>query len=302
MNPSSLIASAVALALLSGPPLLAARQDARERQVLVSITGRNDVPTAGLTAADFDVREDGKSVEVVKVAPAPPPSHLALVIDDSPTLGSQGLVQFVREALKGVVATAGTSMKGTQVALIGSADPPMMRMPFMADLSKAAAAIDQLSPRAGAGGALLETLSVTLGDLQQRKAARPVILVVLAEDSSENGRVKPNAIEASLKASGASLWTLSFESRQTGGDMEISQSMADRSAVASDISRRSGGAERRFNSPQSLAQAVSRMITMIGSRYEVTYLRPAGATAAPRNFEVRSRKGGTVAAPRWAGQ
>ena len=51
-------------------------------------------------------------------------------------------------------------------------------------------------------------------------------------------------------------------------------------AVVSDVSRRSGGAERRMNSPQSLAQAVSRMVTMIGARYEVTYLRPAGATAA----------------------
>jgi len=43
-------------------------------------------------------------------------------------------------------------------------------------------------------------------------------------------------------------------------------------------------------------------MTMIGSRYEVTYLRPEGSTSAPKTFEVRSRKGGTVAAPRWAGQ
>ena len=301
MNPSRFVASAVAIALLSAPTLLA-RQDARERQVLVSITGRNDVPTAGLTAADFDVREDGKSVEVARVAPAPPPSHLALVIDDSGALNSLGVVTSLREALKAVIATASTSMKGTEVALIGAADPPLMRMPFTADLSKASAMIEQLSPRSGGGGALLETLSMTLNDLQQRKAPRPVVLVFLAEDTTESARVKPNAIEAALRASGASLWTLSFESRTTGGDMEITQSMADRSAVVSDINRRSGGVERRMNSPQSLAQAFSRMITMIGSRYEVTYLRPAGATAAPKNFEVRSRKGGTVSAPRWAGQ
>jgi len=301
MNPSRFVASAVAIALLSAPALLA-RQDARERQVLVSITGRNDVPTTGLTAADFDVREDGKSVEVVRVAPAPPPSHLALVIDDSGTLNSLGVVTSLREALKAVIATASTSMKGTQVALIGAADPPLMRMPFTADLSKAEAAIEQIGPRSGADGALLETLSMTLNDLQQRKAVHPVVVVFLAEDSSENGRVKPNAIEAALKASGASLWTLAYESRKTGDDMEITQSVGDRSAVVSDINRRSGGVERRMNSPQSLAQAFNRMITMIGSRYEVTYLRPAGATAAPRNFEVRSRKGGTVAAPRWAGQ
>jgi hypothetical protein len=301
MTLSRPITLGVAVALLSAPVLLA-RQDARERQVLVSITGRNDVPTTGLTAADFDVREDGKSVEVVRVAPAPPPSHLALVIDDSAALSSLGVVTSLRDALKAVIATVATSMKGTQVALVGTADPPLMRMAFTGDLSKADSVIEQFSPRSGAGGALLEALSLTLNDLQQRKATRPVVLVFLAEDSSENARVKPNVIEAALKAGGASLWTLAYESRKTGDDMEITQGMGDRSAVVSDINRRSGGVERRMNSPQSLAQAFSRMIAMIGSRYEVAYLRPAGATAAPRNFEVRSRKGGTVAAPRWAGQ
>jgi hypothetical protein len=193
-------------------------------------------------------------------------------------------------------------MPGTQVALVGAADPPMMRMPFTADMAKLGVIVEQFSPRAQAGGTLLEAIHMTLGDLQQRKAARSVVVVFAAEDTSESARVKPNAIEAALRASGASLWALVYESRKTGDDMEVTQSMGDRSAVLSDIGKRSGGVERRLNSPQSLAPAFERVLTMIASRYEVTYLRPAGSTSAPKNFEVRSRKGGTVAAPRWAGQ
>jgi hypothetical protein len=291
----------VVVVALAVPPL-GAQEDPRARQVLVSITGRNDLPTAGLTADAFDVREDGKTVQVTAVAAAPPPTHLALVFDDSGSLGSLGVIQSLREVLKNVAATVGKSMPGTQVALIGAADPPLMRMPFTPDLTKFGPIVDQFSPRAQAGGALLETINMTLGDLQQRKAARPVLIVFAAEDTTEGARVKPNVIEASLKASGASLWSLIYESRKTGDDMEVTQAMGDRSAVLSDIGKRSGGVERRLNSPQSLPQAFDRVLTMIASRYQVTYQRPAGATAAPKNFEVRSRKGGTVAAPRWAGQ
>ncbi len=295
------IAPVIAVALLGSTGLIA-RQDARERQVLVSVSGRNDAPTAGLPAEAFDVREDGKSMEVARVALAAPPSHLALVFDDSGALGSLSVIQPLRESLKQIVAAVSKAMPQTQVALIGGGDPPMMRTPFTADLAKFGPSIDQFSPRAQAGGGLLEAISMTLADLQQRKAERPVVIAFAAEDTTESARVKPNAIEAALKASGASLWALVYETQKRGDDLEITQAMGDRSAVLSDISRRSGGLERRMNSPQTVPQAFDRVMTLIASRYQVTYLRPAGATAPPRNFEVRSRKGGTVAAPRWAGQ
>jgi hypothetical protein len=277
-------------------------QDARERHVLVSISGRNDAPTTGLTADAFDVREDGKTVEVARVAAAPPPTHLALVFDDSGALGSLSVIQPLRESLKNIVTTVSKTMPQTQIALVGAGDPPIMRTPFTGDLAKFGPTIDQFSPRAQAGGSLMEAINMTLSDLQQRKAVRPVVLVFVAEDSAETARVKPNVIEAALKSSGASLWTLVYESQKRGDDMEVTQAMGDRSAVVSDIAKRSGGVERRMNSTQMIPTTFDRVMTLITSRYQVTYLRPAGATAAPRNFEVRSRKGGTVAAPRWAPQ
>jgi hypothetical protein len=300
MNPSRLIAPVVALALVSAPALLA-RQDARERQVLVSITGRNDVPTTGLTAADFDVREDGKSVEVARVAPAPPPSHLALGLDDSGAVAGLGVVPALRESLKIVINAVANTMKGTEVAVIGGADPSMMRLAFTADLMQAVPVVNQFGPRPQAGGTLLEALGMTVADLQQRKAARPVVVMFSAEDSSEAARVRGNTLESAVRASGASLWAVVLQARTTGDALGLSNT-GDRAMVLADVTKRSGGGERRVTSPQGVTQAFERVMTMIGARYEVTYLRPAGAKEAPRNFEVRSRKGGTVAAPRWAGQ
>jgi hypothetical protein len=300
MKPSRFALSIMAVGVLASVGLIAS-QDARERQVLVSISGRDDAPTEGLTADAFDVRYDGKTVDVVRVAPAPPPSHLALVLDDSGAIGGLGVVPALRESMKIAINMVANRMKGTEVAVIGSADPPMMRLPFTAELMKAVPVVNEFGPRPQAGGTLLESLSLTIADLQQRKAARPVIVVFSAENSSEAARVRGNTLENALRESGASLWAVVFQARATGDELELSDS-GDRAMVLGEVTRRSGGLERRINSPQGLTQAFERVLTMIASRYDVTDLRPAGATGAPRNFEVRSRKGGTVAAPRWAGE
>jgi hypothetical protein len=293
-----LVLSVAAVTLLS-VPILSAPQDPRERQVFVSITGRNDAPTTGLTAEAFDVRYDGKSVEVVRVAPAPPPSHLALVLDDSGAVGGLGVVPALRESMKIAINMVANTMKGTEIAVIGGADPPMMRLAFTADLMQAVPVVNEFGPRPQAGGTLLEALSLTIADLQQRKAARPVVVLFSAEDSSEAARVRGNTLEGAVRTSGASLWAVVLQAKTTGDTLGLGNT-GDRAMVLADVTKRSGGVERRVNSPQGVTQAFERVMTMIQSRYEVTYLRPADAKGAPRNFEVRSRKGGTVSAPRWA--
>jgi hypothetical protein len=201
--------------------------------------------------------------------------------------------------MKIAINAIANTMKGTEVAVVGGADPPMMRLAFTGDLMQAVPVVNEFGPRPQAGGTLLEALSLTIADLQQRKAARPVVVMFSAEDSSEAARVRGNTLEAAVRASGASLWAVVLQARTTGDTLGLSNT-GDRAMVLADITKRSGGGERRVNSPQGVTQAFERIMTMIGSRYEVTYRRPEGATGAPRNFEVRSRKGGTVAAPQWA--
>jgi hypothetical protein len=295
------VLSVTSLALLC-LPVLSARQDVRERQVLVSVTGPNDVFTAGLGPDAFDVREDGQSVEIVRVAPAPPPSHVALVFNDPGVFnafnwrGNEDRVLQLREALTAAIGAVATELNGTQVAIFVGADP----LPgFSADLAQAALAVSQLGPRAR--GTILDALSLALGELQKREASHPVVVMLRGE--GDPARVRRTTLEDSVRKAGASLWGVVLETRTTeAAPPWPAITPLSWGTVLSDVTRRSGGVERRVNSMPGVLAALERVIGMAASRYEVTYRRRAGASVAPRNLEVRLRTGGSVAGPRWASQ
>src|SRR5262245_11887103 len=76
---------AVAAAALSVPVWTeqGAQREVRGRSVTVAVTDADDAPIKGLTPADFTVREDTIAREVTGVSPAPLPTHLVLLIDDT---------------------------------------------------------------------------------------------------------------------------------------------------------------------------------------------------------------------------
>jgi hypothetical protein len=160
-----------------------------------------------------------------------------------------------------------------------------------------------------------------------------VIVAFLVEDNLEIAERKGEVAEAAVKNSKASLWSIVLQpqmrsnmgpaqeaeadlgrgdagrslgqitaSMREMADAEDVNRLRDRGFVTGDVSRRSGGVERRAGSKQDIPRMFTRVLTMISSRYEVTYARPAGAPV-PKRFEVRLQgKSGTVAAPQWAAQ
>ncbi len=167
-----------------------------------------------------------------------------------------------------------------------------------------------------------------------RNAPRPAIVAFLLEDNKEVAERKGEVVEAQVKASGASLWSIVLQPQMRsqmapvagdapaggfggrgGTDMSLGDltsmmnesasaedvnKLRDRGYVMGDVSRRSGGVERRVGSKQDVGRMFTRVLTMISQRYAVTYARPAGAPV-PKKLEVRLQgKSGTVAAPQWA--
>ena len=57
--------------------------DGRTRDIYVSVVDSKGVAVTGLTAADFTVREDGVSREVLRAVPATEPLDVVLLVDDS---------------------------------------------------------------------------------------------------------------------------------------------------------------------------------------------------------------------------
>ena len=62
---------------------LAAQREIAQRHVYVRVTDAKDAPVTTLTPADFVVREDDVAREIVRVGAAPPPTHLALLVDNT---------------------------------------------------------------------------------------------------------------------------------------------------------------------------------------------------------------------------
>src|SRR4029077_15058994 len=82
----------------------APRAQTLQRGIYTSVLDKDGKPAAGLTSADFVVREDNLAREVLRVEPAVAPMQIALLVDNSAR--SNANIRDIREAasefIKGV--------------------------------------------------------------------------------------------------------------------------------------------------------------------------------------------------------
>src|SRR5215204_7719422 len=71
--------------------------DARSREIYVSAVDRQGAPVTGLTTADFVVKEDGATREVLAAKTATEPLQIAVLIDDSSA--ASDATSFLRDGL-----------------------------------------------------------------------------------------------------------------------------------------------------------------------------------------------------------
>ena len=62
---------------------LRTQRETTQRHVFIGVTDARGEAVVGLTPADVIVREDDVAREVLRIAPAPPPSHVTLVVDNT---------------------------------------------------------------------------------------------------------------------------------------------------------------------------------------------------------------------------
>src|SRR5690606_17898622 len=93
-----LAVAAITAAAATTAPLTAGAQQARQRSITVTVLDEDGRAVAELQPDDIIGREDGLAREIVRVEPAPPPTELVLLIDDSQAVGSA--LRDVRDALQ----------------------------------------------------------------------------------------------------------------------------------------------------------------------------------------------------------
>jgi VWFA-related protein len=286
MNHSFVALGLTALALTPIDFQRPAASDSRTRDVYVSVLDDKGAPVTGLTAADFTVREDGVSREVLKAGPATDPLQIVVLVDDSQA--AEHAIQPLREGLKAFV----TRLHGkAEIGLVTVGE----RSASLVAPTTAAAALDKginrIFARAGAGAYLLDGIMDVSQGFERRKAPRPVIVAVTME-GVEYSNLQYQTVLKELDASGATLHILAVGTPSSS----MADEMRNRGMVLAEGTARTGGRRDQLLTPSALAEALPRVADELLNQYVVTYGRPE-SLIPPEKIDVKvSRRGVTTRA------
>jgi len=271
--------------------------DPRERSVAISAIGPGDKPVTDLKISDVTVREDNREREVRRIAPAPPPTHVSLLADDSQS--AKDAVQFLRTSLNGFIKRMLSGEQAPQIGFWTFGERPTRRADFSPNSAQVERAIERTFALQGSGSYLLEAIDEVCKDLRKRKAERPVIVAFVDERGPEFSNLLHTNVAETLKNAGASLWTITMQARnQNMGVPEL----RERAMVLGDVTGWSGGGNTTVLTPQALDGAFASVADQILGRLAVTYVRPE-ALVPPEKIEVTVKRPDVkLRVTRWAGR
>lgn len=259
------------------PALVGASRAGAEvtRRIYLSATDAKGAPVTDLKAADVTVKEGGKDRPVASLEPATAPMQVAIVVDDAGTGAFQGVVaQFLQKCL------------GHGQFAISLLSPPVKVVDFTDDVEALKGALARLGNR-GRMQADADQLPSAIVDatraLQQRKAERPVILL-LTVGGTLSQTVDPSFALTPLRQSGAALNVV----LGTTGDL---------GQVLGDGPKQSGGRTEEAITAPALAAAVAKIADMLQHQYLLTYTLPDGVKMSDKLAVTTSRKGIDLLAP-----
>lgn len=235
----------------------------RQRSIYASALDSQGAPIEGLTPADFQVREDKATREVLTVRPASDPMQIALLVDNS--TAADAFIRDFRDALAGFVDVLAADAVKHQIAVITLADRPTINTDYTSDMARARAGTQRIFSTQGSGTYLLDGIIETSNGITKRGAARPVIVVVTTEGPELSDRVYQAVLEP-LKASGAALHIIVVGRPQNTG--------IDRSIVLDRGTRESGGRYDIVLASSGLPMRMKQVAAELTHQYLVTYARP----------------------------
>jgi VWFA-related protein len=294
---SALAAGSVlaALASLSAHAAPATRQTPNPRQQVayVGVVNEAGESVAGLTVNDFSVREDGVSREVIRLEPVTEPVHVALVVDNSAAM--EATISDVRTGLKGFVERLNPR---DPIAVITTADRPMILLSYALDRPRVQKAIDQIFPVSGSGSVLLEAIIDTAEGLEKQGATRSAIVVVTGE-GPEFSNVQYQTVVDAIKRSGAAFEVaLVANTRGDRKTSENAESLRDadynRSVSFDRGSAASGGRYRTLLSSLGVTGELKSLADELNNQYRLVYGRPE-SLIPPEKIEVKVKRPGMTA-------
>jgi VWFA-related protein len=261
---------------------------AKPTDIYVSVVDARGEPATALTAEDFRVREDGTAREVLKAGPATEPLTVALLIDDSQS--ASPALQMIREAVDVFIAAlAGKA----EITLVSIGERPTIVADYTKDQKRLQDAAKRVFPRSGAGGYLMDAIVDVSRGLQKREAARPVIAVLMMENSVEFSNRHYDNVLSELAKARATLHVVSLG--QPSGS--LSDELRNRDQVVAIGTERTGGRRDNVLALTAAASKMKQLAQEILTQYVVTYARP-DTLIPPEKVEVTVTRPGLTARAR----
>ena len=274
--------------------LLPAGSQPQTRRVYVSAHDRSGAVVGDLTAGDIEVKEGGKTREIVSLRPAGGPLQVAILVDDNGTgLFRVAVARFV-EALFG----------RAEFSIITVTGQPRKLTPFTSNGDVLREAILQLNARPGTpdGGQLLAGISDAALDFERREVARPIILA-LTVGGEEHAQVPPAHVLEQLRKSGAALHVVSVvgsqlrPSAQPNRSEELLNDNLGINQVLGDGPKRSGGRREEVPAIAGAVTGLQQLAETLKRQYVVEYALPAGVKPSDRFSVSSKRRDVTLRAP-----
>jgi VWFA-related protein len=276
----------LALVFLPGSQQPAAAQ-AAERSLFVSVLGQGGAPVPGLGPDAFVVREDGRSVEVLRASRATQPIDLAILVDNS-----QAASPYITDLRTSIQAFAERMIKGGhRVAIIGLADRPTVLVDYTTDPAQAAKGVGRIFAQPGSGTTLLDAIYDTSRGLQKRDGDRRAMVVITSEGTDFSTPNHERAVDA-IEASGAAFNALVI-TRRGGQDLSTDEARS-RALVLDQGPRVSGGRYTQLLSSMALKGELEQLAADLENQYHVVYARPASLLPGKKTVVTVKEPGVTV--------
>lgn len=279
-------AAAVGVALPQETPARPAAGNARTRDVYVSVLDGKGAPVAGLTAAEFAVREDNTAREVLAAGPATAPMQIMVLIDDS-----QAATEAIPRLREGLAAFVDKLKGRADIGLVTIGERPTSLVSYTTDTIPLKRGIERLFARPGSGAYLLEGLVEVSRGLEKRRAERPVIVAITMEGTEFSNLDYQHVLKA-LESSGATLHVLAVG---TPAD-SLNDEMRNRSQTIAEGTERTGGRREQLLADMFLPQALPKLADELLNQYVVTYGRPETLIPPEKIRVTVTRPGVTVRA------
>jgi hypothetical protein len=282
---SPFIAAGTVLALFVMTPA-AAPQEGR-RTIHVTVVDRAGMPVAGLTAADFTVKEDGRTRTIERAEPATDPMQIALLLDDGgPSLGAirQATGQFVERLQRRAVFSLTTTGGQPQERVRPTDDPRVVYE-----------ALQRTFANASRTTQLLDAIVESARDFVRRRAVRPVIVAIVSE-GAEQSSSRADVVLQAIQQSGAVFYYIGLGAPVISGtrpssDVSRAADSTDHESVQRNIvigsaPKNSGGRSEQVLQAAGILPLMLEFATELTGQYAITYQ----TNAAEARLEVTTTR------------